>query len=237
MVDHPRIALIHAVEVAMAPIRAAMQAGWPEAEAINLLDDSLAPDRAAYTELTDGLAERIVDLARYAARLGADAVLFTCSAFGPAIERAAGELAIPVLKPNQAMFEAAVAAGPNVGMLATFAPAVAGMQGEYAAEAHRQGAPGGLTTIVVPEAMEALRRGDGATHDRLLAARAGELAHCDAVLLAHFSTSRAATAVRSAVRVPVLTSPDAAVAQLRRLLAAPTDQAARSRSSVPCRTP
>lgn len=68
--------------------------------------------------------------------------------------------------------------------------------------------------------MAALRRGDGETHDRLLAERAGALAHCDAVLLAHFSTSRAAAAVRGAVRVPVLTSPQAAVAQLRRLLGA-----------------
>ncbi|MDR3471166.1 MAG: aspartate/glutamate racemase family protein [Devosia sp.] len=216
----PRIALIHAVEVAMAPIRAAMAEGWPEAEVVNLLDDSLAPDRAAEAELSEAMTARIVGLARYAAGLGAEAVLFTCSAFGPAIERAAAELAIPVLKPNQAMFGAALAAGVHIGMLATFAPAVGGMEAEFAAEARRHASPADLTTIVVPEAMAALRRGDGETHDRLLAERAGALAHCDAVLLAHFSTSRAAAAVRGALRVPVLTSPEAAVAQLRRRLGA-----------------
>lgn len=132
MSRRPRIALIHAVEVAMAPIRAAMEEGWPEAEVVNLLDDSLAPDRAAEAELSEAMTGRIVELARYAAGLGADAVLFTCSAFGPAIELAAGELAIPVLKPNQAMFGAALAAGAHIGMLAAFAPAVGGMEAEFA---------------------------------------------------------------------------------------------------------
>jgi hypothetical protein len=66
--------------------------------------------------------------------------------------------------------------------------------------------------------MEALKHGDFATHDRLLAEHAVKLAQCDAILLAHFSTSRAVEVVRRVVRMPVLTSPNAAVAKLRRLV-------------------
>jgi aspartate/glutamate racemase len=202
----------------MPPIKTAMRGGWPEAEIVNLLDDSLSTDRTKHVELTEVLEERIMALARYAARLQSAAVLFTCSAFGAAIDHAAEALSIPVLTPNQAMFEAAVAAGLNIGMLATFGPAVGGMEAEFAAEARRQGSSATLKTVVVPDAIEALRRGDGATHDRLLAERATELADCDAVLLAHFSTSRAAPAVRDVIRVPVMTSPDTAVEKLRRLV-------------------
>jgi len=41
-----------------------------------------------------------------------------------------------------------------------------------------------------------------------------------AVMLAQFSTARALAAVERAIGIPVLTAPDAAVAKLRRILAA-----------------
>ena len=104
-----------------------------------------------------------------------------------------------MLKPNEAMFEAALAAGKRLGMLATFEPSVAGMEAEFRDIA---GAGIGLESFCVDGAMKALQSGDGATHDRLVAAAAPRLAGCDAILLAHFSTSRAEAAVREAVPVP-----------------------------------
>jgi len=67
--------------------------------------------------------------------------------------------------------------------------------------------------------MDALRAGDAETHNRLVAARAPELADCDAIMLAHFSTSRAYDQTRALVDVPVLTSPDSAVDRMREMLA------------------
>lgn len=214
----PRVVLIHAVTVAVEPIRAALAAGWPEAEAVNLLDDSLSVDRAREAGLSLAMTDRIVTLARYAHGLGARGILFTCSAFGPAIERAAAELPVPVLKPNEAMFAAALECGTRIGMLATFGPAVATMEAEFREEASRRAPAAILRTILVEGAMEALKAGDAATHNRLVAGRARELEGCNALMLAHFSTARAAAAVRAAVPMPVLASPDAAVARLRVLV-------------------
>lgn len=216
----PRVALIHAVTPAIAPVHAAFRAFWPEAEAIDLLDASLSPDRARDGALTAAMTARIGALADYGLLAGAEGILFTCSAFGAAIEAAAARLPVPVLKPNEAMFEAAMGEGTRLGMLATFGPSVAGMEAEFAEERARAGADATLETVLVPDALDALKAGDAATHDRLVAEYAPRLAHCDAILLAHFSTSRAAPAVRAAVDRPVLTSPDAAVAKLRRVLAA-----------------
>jgi len=213
-----RIGLIHATPVAIEPIRDALSSAWPEADAVNILEDSLSPDRARSTELTPAMYERIADLARYAHKIGADAILFTCSAFGAAIESAAASFDIPVLKPNEAMFEEAIKSGRNNAMIATFGPAKDGMEAEFAEEAARLDPQARLTSYVVEDAMTALRSGDVNTHNRLVAEKAASLQGYDAIVLAHFSTARAAAAVRASVGIPVLTSPDAAVRKLRRLV-------------------
>lgn len=213
-----RIALIHATPVAVEPIAQSFRELWPEAETVGILDDGLALDRAAAGELTGPLSGRIMALADYGLSTGAQAILFTCSAFGPAIEAAARRLPVPVLKPNEAMFEEALGHGDAIGMVATFGPAVAMMEQEFAETAQRLRPAARLTSRLVPGAIEALRGGDGETHNRAVAEGAAELSGCDAILLAHFSTSRAGAACRAATSRPVLSSPDAAVRKLRRLL-------------------
>jgi Asp/Glu/hydantoin racemase len=214
-----RIALIHAVTVAMAPVHDAFAELWPEAECVDILDTSLSRDREREGRLTEKMVGRFLLLAKYAEDNGADGILFTCSAFGEAIEQAAAKIRIPVLKPNEAMFEAALAAGKRLGMLATFEPSVAGMEAEFRDIAATAASPAALDSYCVAGAMKALQAGDGATHDRLLAEAAPRFADREAVLLAHFSTSRAAAVVQAALICPVLTAPGAAVTKLKAALA------------------
>jgi Asp/Glu/hydantoin racemase len=220
MATPTRIVLLHGTPVAMVPIQQAFAERWPEAEIVDLLDASLSVDRAKDRALTPRMFERFMELGLYAHRIGADGILVTCSAFGPAIERMAAELPIPVLKPNDAMFQAALAQGRSIGMLATFAPSVLTMTEEFEEYVRAAGTEARLRTIVVEGAMDALRKGDAAAHNALVAARAPELAECDAIMLAHFSTSRAYEATRQAVTVPVLTSPGSAVERMRAMVAA-----------------
>lgn len=216
----PRIALIHAVTVAIEPIADAMRELWPQARAMNLLDDALSPDRELSADLDPLLGERIVNLASYAVSAGADAILYTCSAFGPAIDIAKRRFRVPVLKPNEAMFEKALATGRRIGMVATFGPSVASMEDEFAEMARARGIAATIETRLAEGAMAALKAGDATRHNVLVAQEAGKLAHCDAILLAHFSTSRAFAQASAAVGVPVLTSPRSAVDALRRITAA-----------------
>jgi len=215
-----RIGLIHALKHSIAPIEAAFAQLWPQARLANLLDDSLAADLASDGRLTPAMTARFLTLARYAAASGAEGILFTCSAFGPCIEACARELApIPVLKPNEAMIEEALATagrGGRIGLMASFAPTLDSMPPEFTAA--------DPTTKLVPclaeGALAALDRGDGAAHDRHTAEAAKRLLDCDAIALSQFSLARAAPAVAAATGKPVLTTPDSAVRKLRRLLAA-----------------
>ncbi|WP_380178656.1 arylsulfatase [Kalamiella sp. sgz302252] len=210
-----RIVLLHATPVAMAPIHAAFNEVWPEAEAINLLDDGLSVDRAREKGLSLALTDRFVRLGEYGFSMQAQGILVTCSAFGPAIDRLSATLPVPVHKPNEAMFMEAVAQGKNIGMLATFGPAVETMTDEFDEYVSQHDSQAKLTTILVDDAIDLLKKGDAESHNRLVAARAKELAHCDVIMLAHFSTSRAAESVREQVAIPVLTAPHAAVKRMK----------------------
>jgi hypothetical protein len=214
-----RIALIHAVTVAMQPIADAFARLWPEAQLVNVLDDSLAVDRGSGAEIPPQIFARFRDLVTYADGLGAAGILFTCSAFGPAIEASAKATRVPVLKPNEAMFEAALARGNAVGMLSNFAPSNASMEEEFKALAAGRKPRATLTTVTVPDALTALRAGDAARHNRLLADASQQLAGCDVIMLAQFSASRAQAEVQRRVRDEVLTSPGSAVVKLKSKLA------------------
>lgn len=214
-----RIVLIHATRVAMAPIEAGFARAWPEVETLSILEEGLSSDAASGRVSAEVLDQRINALADYAMGLAPDAILYTCSAFGTGIETASARLDLPVLKPNEAMFDAALGAGGQIAMLYTFPPAVAGMEQEFSDAAHRKQARATLNSIFVADALDALKSGDADTHDRLIAEAAADVAGVDAIMLAHFSMSRAAEMARAQTDIPVLTSPDAAIDKLKRVLA------------------
>lgn len=222
----PRIALIHATAVAMQPIGEAFRQLWPAARVTHLLEDSLSADLAAEGRLTDRMIERFVALARYAYGAGADAILFSCSAFGPAIEAAASSIRIPVLKPNEAMLEEALTAGNRIGLLATFEPSLPALKAELEQMARDRKIALEVTTRAVPAALSALHAGSAADHDRLIADAAHEIGDCDALILGQFSMASAAQAIPARARRKVLTSPNSAVTRLKQLLAARRESSA-----------
>ena len=157
-----RIALVHALKHSIVPIEAAFAKLWPDAALMNLLDDSLSADVARDGRITDAMTERFLRLGRYAAGTGADAILFTCSAFGTCIEAVAREQApMPVLKPNEAMIEQAVGKGRRIGLLSTFPPTLVSMPPEFPRSVE-------IVPKLAEGAMAALDRGDRAEHDRLV---------------------------------------------------------------------
>ncbi len=212
----PRLALIHATRVAIDPIEAAARDHWPEAETISILEEGLSLDRSKQVELSAGLFRRIVDLCRYAEGADADGVLFTCSAFGAAIERANFEALIPVMKPNEAMFDAAFSYGDHIAMIYTFPPAAAGMEEEFLDAARARGSNAEITSYYCSGALAAKQAGEDEKHNRLIAETASSIDDADVILLAQFSMSDAVEDVRKTAQIPVLTSPQAAIHEIRR---------------------
>jgi hypothetical protein len=215
-----RIALIHALAHSAAPVNAVFEREWPACRRMNLLDDSLSADLARNGALDDTMTQRFIVLGDYAAGTGAAAILFTCSAFGPCIDAVKQRLApMPVLKPNEAMIDEAVALqrtrGGSVGLVASFGPTLQSMPPEFPRDMP-------LRSALAEGALDALDRGDLLAHDHaaLRAAEALMQQGCSVIALAQFSLARAHDVVAQATGLPVLTTPGSAVRALRQRLGA-----------------
>lgn len=230
MPSSPRIMLISALAQSPGPAMAAMREEWPQAVSHNLIDDSLAGDYAALGEITPAIYERFLTLGRYAAASSDGAtstqgILFTCSAFRPAIERVKADLAIPVITPNEGAFDEALAlcrgkdAGGRIGLLLTFQGSVAPLEGEIhaMADAIGQERPT-ILPAVASGALEALQAGNGDLHDALSAAAAETLPAVDVIIIGQFSMARSAPMVRARRKEPILTTPQMAARKMRRLV-------------------
>lgn len=220
----PRIALIHALRESQVPAWNAFANGWPEAKIFNVLDDSLPLDLKAEGELTQGIIERFRTLGDYAANAArtrqekTQAILFTCSAFGPALDAVKHDQSIPVLRPNEAAFEAALECGQRIALMTTFPASLPPLVGEITAMARERKLSPQITTIVAEGALQALQTGNADEHDRIAAQTAAALTNIDVLVLCQFSLARAAKVIAPVSGRTVITTPDSAVAKLKRLL-------------------
>jgi Asp/Glu/hydantoin racemase len=199
----PRVSLIHATSLAVNPITQSFRRLWPEAQIYNLLDDSLTADLQAHGKDITAMTPRFETLTRYAIESGAHGVLFTCSAFGPAIEAARNGFDIPVLKPNEAMIGEALGIGTKIGLVATFEPAIAPILKELQDAAGELGKRVEPEAFLVNDAWAALQGGDHEKHDQLIV---------------EFSMTSAAAAAQRTSGRPTLTTPDSAVNRLKSLI-------------------
>ena len=219
MTSSPNIVLFSVHKDAMDAAVRAFASDWPEARISNLLDDGLF----AWVRETGGVVPEMYDvfrtLTRYIESRGADGILFTCSAFREVIDTCIAEFNLPILKPNDAMIEQALAAGSRIAIVATVGPTIPSISAEILEMASARGQTVELVPFVVEDAFDALAGGDAARHDALVAARAREIKDCDVIVLAQFTLSRAVPAVAAVSAIPVFNSPGAAVAKLRTMIA------------------
>lgn len=214
----PRIFLVHAVDVSMAPASTSFKKQWPEASIINLLDESLAVDMLVDGKMTPRMIERFAQLGQYCVNAGADGILFTCSAFGEAINHLKTRQSIPILTSNQAMFEELLERGDTAAMLTTFGPSMQTLRDEFFQMAKERGQEAQVDSYMVEGALDALLAKDQAQHDRLIAEQVNRLAQYSTIVLGQFSMAAAASHPAIRTQAQILTTPDSAVRKLKQLL-------------------
>jgi hypothetical protein len=213
-----RVFLVHPTPLAMPPVDEAFKTLWPQAQVLNLLDESLYADVGANGELTPALYARVANLFRHCEASGADGIVFSGSTFGPAVEEGRKGIKVPVLRIEEGMMDEAVARGGSILVVSTQKRAMPVVRGTLDASAKRAGQTPTIKDIWVDGARDALNAGDTDKHDRLIAEQSAAAGDFDTVVLSMISMAPARAKMPSALAQKTLTSGECAVTRMRKLL-------------------
>lgn len=197
------IACLHTAGSNVAVFDAACPPGVTLRHTVN---EALLRDAEAAGGLTEAIAARTAR-ALEALADGADAVLLTCSTVGPGV--ALAQAAVPVLRVDAALAEAATKGGGRVVVLCAVETTMEPSRKVFEDPAARHGAT--LEVRLVPGAWAAFRGGDVAGYHRLVA-EAAEAAFAEGAAEVALAQASMAGAVAMARGRKPLASPPAGLA-------------------------
>lgn len=218
--NRKKLGLVH-TSATLVPVFAQLcKEKLPGVEVFNIADDSLIKDVIRCGELTPATAQRVMKQVSIAEEAGADFILVTCSSIGRAVEAAARQAKVPVLRVDQPMADQAVQTGQRIGVIATLATTLEPTADLISRRAQLAGRQVEITSRLCEGAFDALMGGDGAKHDALVSAALKELSQqADVIVLAQASMARVVDALPAAdKRVPIFASPPTAVDYLATIL-------------------
>ncbi len=222
--DQPRrLTLVHTVG-SLEPVFADLSRELlPGVETRDVVDEELLEEAIAAGHVPDATAQRLRGHVERAVEDGADLVLVTCSSMGPVVDRLRAE-GLPVLRVDEAMADAALAAGSRIGVIATLATTLEPTAELVRTRARARGGAEGSVEIVthlVDRAFRALKSGDLERHDALVRDGLRELLpRVDAIVLAQASMARVAAQLSEAETggTPILASPRLGIERAAELL-------------------
>lgn len=182
----------------------------PDVRILHFVDESTIKNTIAAGHLQKATMRQVIRLVGSTFDAGCDAAMVTCSSIGRAVEMAVELYDQPVLRVDRAMAEQAVANARRIGVVATLSTTLEPTADLVRRVAAEQGKDIELVAHLCEGAFDAVMKGDGATHDRIVGeALTGAMADVDAIVLAQASMARVvATLPEGAVKAPVLSSPE-----------------------------
>ena len=190
----------------------------PEAQVMNIIDDSLLAEVSAAGHITPGIVSRMCKYFDNAQALGADLIFNQCSSVGEAAAIAARTVSVPVLRIDEAMAEQAVSLGSRIGVVATVGSTVSPSCQLIRDKAAAAGRQVEVVPYLVDGALDVLMREGKERHNALVLETVRRCEReCDVVVLAQASMI-VLLPLLAEFKKPVLTSPEAGVRKARALL-------------------
>lgn len=213
-----RVTILHTTPVTIQSLHVLTQQWLPEAAITNLLDDSILPMINEANAITDSIRGRFDRLVDYAVSTEPDALLCACSSVGGMFEDRCAMHPVKALRIDTPMAQKAISLGRRIGIMATL-PSTLGPTMALISRIAREANQDIVLTPLLVEGAGALLKGeDIPAYEALIAdSLLAQLDKQDVIVLAQASMSGAACKVASPI--PVLSSPESGILQLRQALA------------------
>ena len=214
----PKIALIHATRLAIAPIEKTFQDYWPEANTFNLLDEGLLKDIDSLS--SQQMNQRFQSLASYATGTGCDAILFSCSVFSDSIDSVKKIFDLPVYKPNEAMLDAIYELAREkkdlkTVVMGTSQLSVESLSSEIGEWSKTNHASIQIDKLFIDQAFELLGKGQLDLHDALIINAVKKNQYADLIVFTQFSMASAYQQSQEVSSAPIFSAPIIAVQALQ----------------------
>lgn len=214
-----RVGVVHTFLYSVEDLKAQFREQLPEAEMINIIDDSLLEEALANGAVTPAIISRMCDYYQNLQELGCVCALNQCSSVGEASDIAGKTVSMPIFKIDRPMARKAAKLGEKIAVIATACSTVEPSSRLVESEAARLGRRVQVDRCFVEGAYECLlKTGDKQKHNEMVVAKVEEaVKDHDVIVLAQGSMYHLMPLL-SHIQVPVLTSLETGVAQLRKYL-------------------
>lgn len=211
-----RVGVVHTFLYSVEDLKALFRKYLPDVEMINIIDDSLLEEALANKGITPGIINRMCGYYSNLQDLGCVCCLNQCSSVGEAADVAQNLIRIPILKIDAPMAQKAVELGNRIAVIATAISTVEPSSRLVERMASRAGKEVSVTRCYVEGAYDCLlKTGDRQEHNDLVTAKVREAAKDNDVIVMAQGSMYQLVPLLSDVQIPVLTSLESGVAQLR----------------------
>jgi len=217
------VAMVHATRGALNAVEEGLSVALPNAEVIHVMDEGLLRDLLQKGEMSPGLVSRFCRLVTAAAESSPDVILTTCSSFAEFVDTAQAMVSMPVLKPDGAMIEKVVQNWTHVVMVATAPSAIPVAEQQLAMAAKDSEKNIEIDTILIPEALEALKSGDRERHDQLIVDALRGRKDADGIMLCQFTMAHLEERISHETGVATISSLRSALQKVAALLEQPVE--------------
>ena len=216
--NRPRVALISSTRAVFGPMEAAFREGFPEAQILHLLDETLLEDFRREGGLSPHSRRKTLQMALTAQEAGVDGILVTCSTLSPSVDDLRPFVKVPIVKIDEPVIEEVVRMAEKIGLLATAETVLKSVEPLVMKKAQEFGRKISIRRFIKGDIWPLLQK-DPAAFYRAIADAATEAAQdCQAVILTQVSIAPGRDFAEEKLRNKIYASPTYAVQALQKIL-------------------